>query len=69
MWVLIYIQLIFPNTGYYDIDVQMLGEYETLTECFMDREYFVIEQTGNTDGYPLTGTQAVCIRTEDFIDN
>lgn len=69
MWVLIYIQLLFPNTGYYDVDVQILGEYESWVDCFKDREHFVMETTGEYDGYPKPGTQAVCIQTENFIDN
>ena len=67
MWVLIYIQLIFPSTGFYDVDAQMLGEYEDFSTCAMDREYFILDQ-GNITGFPAPNTQLVCIRTEDFTD-
>jgi len=42
MWVLVYIQLFFAPVGFYEVDTQILGEYETLIECFTDREYFII---------------------------
>lgn len=60
MWVLVYIQLLFPN----DISAIMLGKYDTLSECFDNREQFILEQTGEYDGYPKVGTQLVCIRTK-----
>jgi hypothetical protein len=64
MWVLVYIQLFFPTTGFYEVDAQTLGQYDNFVACFTDREYFVIEQTGKYDGFPLPGTQAVCIYTD-----
>ena len=69
MWVLVYIQLFFAPVGFYEVDTQILGEYETLIECFTDREYFIIESTGKYDGYPMPNTQAVCIRTDEITDN
>jgi hypothetical protein len=64
MWVLVYIQLVYPSIGFYDIDSQILGEYDSFVECFTDREYYIIEQTGKYDGFPKPGTQAVCIYTD-----
>ena len=68
MWALIYIKLIFPQVGYYDIDAQMYGTYETMEECFYWREALILD-LGHISGYAPPNSQVVCVRTENEFDN
>ena len=63
MWVLVYIKLLFPEVGFYDVDAQLYGQYNSFEKCSMAREMLILEQ-GYIDGYPAPDTQVVCIRTE-----
>lgn len=67
-WALIYIKLLFPETGYFDVDATFMGSYATFNECAMDREYFIMHEQKSENGFPLEGTQVVCIRYKEFID-
>ena len=64
MWALVYIRLLFPMEGVYEVDSQMLGTYKQFAQCFKERENFIVEQTNQLDGYPKPNTQVVCIRME-----
>ena len=63
MWVVIYIQLLFPSPGIYYTDTQILGQYKTMEKCFHARELYILD-TGRIDGYPKVNTQVVCIRVD-----
>ena len=63
MWVLVYVKLLLPEVGFYDVDAQIYGQYENFEKCSMGREMLLLDM-GYIDGYPAPDTQVVCIRTE-----
>ena len=67
MWVLVFINLMFnAEAGYDEPVIEAFYEYETMEECFIARELLFLD-LGVTDGYPPTGTQAVCINNGEKI--
>lgn len=63
MWALIMIQLSY-GIGTYNTDVQWVGTYEKMEECFYEREAFIYDMTGSYNGYPPVNTQLVCVRVD-----
>ena len=63
MWVLIYIKLLFPMDGTYEVDTQIFGQYVNFSKCFQAREELILEM-GQLNGFPKPNTQVVCIRTK-----
>jgi hypothetical protein len=61
MWILVYIKLLFPEPGLYDVDAQIYGTYKTFDKCAMSRDMVILDQ-GYIHGYPAPDTQFVCIR-------
>jgi hypothetical protein len=68
MWVLVFVKLLFPEPGFYDVDAQLYGQYEQIDDCFKARELLIIDM-GSVDGYPPVDTQVVCIRTNEKWSN
>lgn len=66
MWALIYIQLVFPTPGTFDVDAQMYSTYKTVNRCFEAREELLLEK-GRVDGYPKVNTQVVCVRLDNKV--
>ena len=61
-WVLVLITLTFHGHP----EVQEVGRYNSMTECFMVREKLVIDVGGDpATGHFPTGMQAVCIPHEN----
>jgi hypothetical protein len=64
MWVLVFVKLLFPEPGFYDVDAQLYGQYENFADCSKARELLIIDM-GYINGYPAPDTQVVCIRTKN----
>jgi hypothetical protein len=63
MWVLVYIKLLFPEPGFYEVDAQIYGQYESMEECFESREMLLLDM-GYINGFPPIESQIVCIQTK-----
>ena len=60
MWTLVFIVLIGTK-----VDVNIVGNYKSMYECFNEREALSYE-VGKGDGYFKLGSQAVCVYREDI---
>jgi len=56
-WILVYVSLTFHGHPI----AQELGRYDSMANCFVERELALVDM-GSEDGYPLEGTQLVCIK-------
>ena len=63
MWGLVYIKLLFPEPGFYEVDAQMYGQYESMEECFENRDMLLLDM-GYINGFPPIESQIVCIQTK-----
>ena len=59
-WFLIYVGLSLNG----DVESFILNESQSMNDCFAQRELALVNM-GSEDGYPLEGTQLVCLRLED----
>ena len=57
-WFLIYVGL---TLGDEDVQAFKLAETDSMANCFVERELALVSM-GSEDGYPLEGTQLVCIQ-------
>lgn len=66
MWVLVFINLMFnPDYGDDEPVIEAWYEFETMEDCFIGRQ-ILINSLGGLNGYPPSGTQAVCIQKEIY---
>jgi hypothetical protein len=64
MWVLVYVKLLFPEVGFYEVDAQIYGQYGSMDKCFESRDMLLLDM-GYINGYPPIESQIVCIQTEN----
>jgi len=60
-WFLVYVGLTLNGEG---VQAFKLAETNSMENCFAERELALVSM-GSEDGYPLEGTQLVCLRLED----
>ena len=50
-----------------DVESFILNESQSMNDCFAQRELALVNM-GSEDGYPLEGTQLVCLYAKDKND-
>ena len=63
-WFLVYVGL---TLGSEDVQAFKLAETNSMENCFVERELALVSM-GSEDGYPLEGTQLVCLYSKDEND-
>ena len=63
-WFLVYVGL---TLGGEDVQAFTLAETDSMANCFAERE-LALASMGSEDGYPLEGTQLVCLSTKEEND-
>ena len=63
-WFLVYVGL---TLGGEDVVAFKLAETDSMENCFRERE-LALASMGSQDGYPLEGTQLVCISAKEQAD-
>lgn len=61
-WVLVAILILGPNPNS-DVDINEIGRYNNMVECFRAREDLLVKLEAYS-GIPPINTQFVCVRTE-----
>jgi len=59
-WVLLFIEITSPI----DFDVDQIGRYNSMTQCFEAREEVLVKLKAYDFDRPPINTQLVCVRTE-----
>jgi hypothetical protein len=62
-WILVYVSLTFHGHPI----AQELGRYDSMANCFVERELALVSM-GSENGYPLEGTQLVCLYAKEQAD-
>jgi len=52
------------ESQYLTVHSEPMGQYDTMESCFQGRDHMLL-QMGSQDGFPLEGTQLVCVRTQN----
>ena len=60
-WFLVYVGLTLGGEG---VQAFKLAETNSMENCFRERE-LALQSMGSQDGYPLEGTQLVCISAKE----
>ena len=63
-WFLVYVGLTLGGEG---VQAFKLAETNSMENCFRERE-LALASMGSENGYPLEGTQLVCIRSKEQED-
>jgi len=63
-WFLVYVGLTLGGEG---VQAFKLAETDSMENCFVERELALVSM-GSEDGYPLEGTQLVCLYSKDYKD-
>ena len=63
-WFLVYVGLTLNGEG---VQAFKLAETDSMENCFVERELALVSM-GSEDGYPLEGTQLVCLYAKDYKD-
>ena len=63
-WFLVYVGL---TLGGESVQAFKLAETDSMDDCFAERE-LALASMGSENGYPLEGTQLVCIRLKEQSD-
>ena len=63
-WFLVYVGLTLNGEG---VQAFKLAETDSMENCFVERELALVSM-GSEDGYPLEGTQLVCLSTKEQAD-
>ena len=63
-WFLVYVGLTLGGEG---VEAFKLAETNSMENCFVERELALVSM-GSQDGYPLEGSQLVCLSSKEQAD-
>ena len=63
-WFLVYVGLTLGGEG---VEAFKLAETNSMENCFVERELALVNM-GSQDGYPLEGSQLVCLSSKEQAD-